>query len=120
MATNNSGYMFIGMIGLTYSTGLSSIWLMIGWIVGDLAASLLIMKKVRIATELHDVHSFGGLLAQWHHTDYNLLRRVTGVLTILFLGAYAAADGLCAGQAAIRENGAGDDGSWCHRFPVVA
>ena len=91
VATNNSGYMFIGMIGLTYSTGLSSIWLMIGWIVGDLAASLLIMKKVRIATELHDVHSFGGLLAQWHHTDYNLLRRVTGVLTILFLGAYAAA-----------------------------
>lgn len=91
VATNNSGYMFIGMIGLTYSTGLSSIWLMIGWIVGDLAASLLIMKKVRIATELHDVHSFGGLLAQWHHTDYNLLRRVSGILTVLFLGAYAAA-----------------------------
>ena len=91
VATNNSGYMFIGMIGLTYSTGLSSIWLMIGWIIGDLAASLLIMKKVRIATETHDVHSFGGLLAQWHHTDYNLLRRVSGVLTIMFLGAYAAA-----------------------------
>ncbi|MBI1173856.1 MAG: sodium/proline symporter [Sideroxydans sp.] len=91
VATNNSGYMFIGMIGLTYSTGLSSIWLMIGWILGDFAASLLIMKKVRIATEKHHVHSFGGLLAQWHHTDYNLLRRVAGVLTVLFLGAYAAA-----------------------------
>jgi sodium/proline symporter len=91
VATNNSGYMFIGMIGLTYTTGLSSIWLMIGWILGDLAASLLIMKKVRLATEAHDVHSFGGLLAQWHHTEFNLLRRVTGVLTILFLGAYAAA-----------------------------
>ena len=91
VATNNSGYMFIGMIGLTYTTGLSSAWLMIGWILGDLAASLLIMKKVRIATEVHDVHSFGGLLAQWHHTDYNVLRRVAGMLTILFLGAYAAA-----------------------------
>jgi Na+/proline symporter len=91
VATNNSGYMFIGMIGLTYTTGLSSVWLMIGWILGDLAASLLIMKKVRLATETHDVHSFGGLLAQWHHTEFNLLRRVTGVLTILFLGAYAAA-----------------------------
>ncbi len=91
VATNNSGYMFIGMIGLTYTTGLSSVWLMIGWILGDFAASLLIMKKVRIATEVHDVHSFGGLLAQWHHTDYNVLRRVAGILTILFLGAYAAA-----------------------------
>lgn len=96
VATNNSGYMFIGMIGLTYSTGLSSIWLMIGWILGDLAASLLIMRKLREATEAHDIHSFGGLLADWsdkngHGTNFNLLRRITGLLTILFLGAYAAA-----------------------------
>jgi len=91
VATNNSGYMFIGMIGLTYTTGLSSIWLMIGWIAGDLAASLLIMKKLRLATEEQNIHSFGGLLADWHGTDFNLLRRITGLLTILFLGAYAAA-----------------------------
>jgi len=91
VATNNSGYMFIGMIGLTYTTGLSSVWLMIGWIFGDLIASLLIMKKLRETTEAHDIHSFGGLLAEWHGTDFNLLRRITGVLTILFLGAYAAA-----------------------------
>ncbi len=91
VATNNSGYMFIGMIGLTYTTGLSSIWLMIGWIAGDLVASLVIMKKVRIASERENVHSFGGLLAQWNHHNFNLLRRVTGILTIFFLGAYAAA-----------------------------
>ncbi|MDT8376434.1 MAG: sodium/proline symporter [Mariprofundaceae bacterium] len=91
VATNNSGYMFIGMIGLTYTTGLSSIWLMVGWIIGDFAASLLIMKKVRITTEQEDVHSFGGLLAQWGQNEFNLLRRVTGVLTVIFLGAYAAA-----------------------------
>lgn len=91
VATNNSGYMFIGMIGLTYSTGLSSVWLMLGWIAGDLAASLLIMKKLRDTAEAEHVHSFGGLLAQWHGTDYSILRRVSGVLTILFLGAYAAA-----------------------------
>jgi len=91
VATNNSGYMFIGMIGLTYSTGLSSIWLMLGWIAGDLAASLLIMKKLREASEVEDVHSFGGLLAQWHGTDFALLRRASGLLTVLFLGAYAAA-----------------------------
>ncbi|MFQ5344897.1 MAG: sodium/proline symporter [Mariprofundus sp.] len=91
VATNNSGYMFIGMIGLTYTTGLSSIWLMLGWIAGDLAASLLIMKKLRLATEAHDIHSFGGLLADWGGRQYNLLRRITGIVTILFLGAYAAA-----------------------------
>ncbi|HKJ83197.1 MAG TPA: sodium/proline symporter [Mariprofundaceae bacterium] len=91
VATNNSGYMFIGMIGLTYTTGLSSIWLMIGWIIGDFMASVLMMKQVRVTTEKQDIHSFGGLMAQWHHTDYNILRRMSGLLTIIFLGSYAAA-----------------------------
>jgi Na+/proline symporter len=34
VATNNSGYMFIGVIGYTYATGLPAIWLMFGWILG--------------------------------------------------------------------------------------
>ncbi|MCP4461124.1 MAG: sodium/proline symporter, partial [Cytophagales bacterium] len=39
-ATCNSGYMFIGVIGYTYAAGLASIWLMVGWILGDFLASL--------------------------------------------------------------------------------
>ena len=39
VATNNSGYMFIGVIGFTYQSGLAAIWLMIGWIVGDFIGS---------------------------------------------------------------------------------
>jgi sodium/proline symporter len=46
MATNNSGYMFIGLIGFTYLVGLSSIWLMIGWILGDFLISKTIHKKI--------------------------------------------------------------------------
>jgi len=91
VATNNSGYMFTGMIGFTYSTGLSSIWLMIGWIVGDLAASLSIMKRLRQMSEKRDLHSFGGLLADWHGEGFNKLRRISGLLILIFLGAYAAA-----------------------------
>ncbi|MDQ6992614.1 MAG: sodium/proline symporter [Mariprofundus sp.] len=91
VATNNSGYMFTGMIGFTYSTGLSSIWLMIGWIVGDLAASLSIMKRLRQVAEQRDLHSFGGLLADWHGQGFNKLRRMSGLLIVIFLGAYAAA-----------------------------
>jgi sodium/proline symporter len=30
IATNNSGYMFIGLMGYTYAVGLASIWLMVG------------------------------------------------------------------------------------------
>jgi SSS family transporter len=91
VATNNSGYMFIGMIGLTYEIGLSSIWLMIGWIIGDLSASLLTLDKLHKASRAKTIHSFGGLLSQWHGTDHRHLRRLTGLLTIIFLTLYAAA-----------------------------
>jgi sodium/proline symporter len=35
VATNNSGYMFIGMIGYAYVNGLSAMWIMICAIFGD-------------------------------------------------------------------------------------
>lgn len=91
VATNNSGFMFIGMIGLTYSTGLSSIWLMIGWITGDLIASLLTLKQLHATSRSARIHSFGGLLAHWHEEDNHLLRRLTGIITIVLLTLYAAA-----------------------------
>jgi Na+/proline symporter len=91
VATNNSGYMFVGQIGYTYEVGLSSIWLMVGWIAGDLVASLVIYKKLRVITEERDLLSFGGLLSRWHGTDYGRLRVLVGVITVVFLGTYAAA-----------------------------
>ena len=91
VATNNSGFMFIGMVGLTYTTGLASIWVMIGWIFGDLLGNLLAVRQIRLASGQKSIHSFGGLLANWHGTDYTWLRRLSGLLTVIFLGAYAAA-----------------------------
>lgn len=100
VATNNSGYMFIGMIGYTYSVGLSSIWMMLGWVLGDFVASLLVHRPVREMTERHGVHTFGGLLSHWHDTNYSALRFLVGLITLLFLGTYAAAQ-LSAGSKAL-------------------
>ncbi len=91
VATNNSGFMFIGMIGMTYASGLSSIWLMVGWIVGDLMVSLLTLRPLHAASRSSKVHSYGGLLAHWHGDDNHTLRRLVGLLTIFFLTLYAAA-----------------------------
>lgn len=91
VATNNSGYMFMGMIGYTYMVGLASIWLMIGWIAGDFLASLFVHKRLRVVTEQGKVLSFAGALSCWHGTDYRVLRVVAGIITVVFLGTYAAA-----------------------------
>jgi sodium/proline symporter len=100
IATNNSGYMFIGMIGFTYTYGLSSIWLMAGWITGDFLTSLLVHKKLRITTQQQNTHSFAGALSTWHGAEYGRLRMLGGLLTVLFLGTYAAAQ-LNAGSKAL-------------------
>ncbi len=91
VATNNSGFMFIGMIGMTYATGLSSIWLMVGWIAGDLMVSLLTLRPLHAASRSSQVHSYGGLLAHWHGDANHALRRLVGLLTLFFLTLYAAA-----------------------------
>lgn len=92
IATNNSGYMFIGMIGYTYTSGLQSIWLMIGWILGDLIVSFFVHKKLRQVTQSEGALSFGGVLSRWQKgTNFKKLRFLVGVITVIFLGVYAAA-----------------------------
>lgn len=92
IATNNSGYMFIGMIGFTYTTGLQSIWLMIGWVFGDLLVSFFVHKKLRVVTESENLLSFGGVLSRWQSgTNFKKLRFLVGIITVIFLGVYAAA-----------------------------
>jgi len=92
VATNNSGYMFIGLIGYTYTSGIQSSWIMIGWIVGDYIMSMFVHKKLREVTEAEDLLSFGGVLSRWQRgTSFKKLRFIAGLITFIFLGVYAAA-----------------------------
>jgi sodium/proline symporter len=52
VATNNSGFMFVGLIGATYSEGLSALSMMAGWVLGDYCAWVVgIPKALRIRSE---------------------------------------------------------------------
>ena len=99
VATNNSGYMFIGVIGYTYATGLASIWLMVGWIVGDLVASLLIHRPVREAAESTGEASYLGLLSHWGGVRFKRLQRLGAIISLVFLLAYAGAQLVAGGKA---------------------
>ena len=100
IATYNSGFMFVGMTGYTYLHGLASIWIMVGFIVGDLLASLFIHKRLRKVSEDSEVLSYPTALSRWNKTDFRKLRFLGGLISILFLGAYAAAQ-LGAGSKAL-------------------
>ncbi|MDX1492083.1 MAG: sodium/proline symporter [Pseudohongiellaceae bacterium] len=100
VATNNSGYMFIGVIGYTYATGLASIWLMVGWILGDYLASLYVHKRLRQATRVTGEVSYAGVLSNWYGQNHSALQRLIGLISLLFLLTYAAAQ-LVAGSKAL-------------------
>lgn len=99
VATNNSGYMFIGVIGYTYTVGLSAFWMMAGWIVGDFIASQLVHRKLREATAKTGEVSYIGVLSQWHNALPGY-QRLAALLSMLLLLSYAAAQ-LLAGSKAL-------------------
>lgn len=100
VATNNSGYMFIGVIGYTYATGLAAFWLMVGWIAGDFLASQFIHSRLRKATEDCEEVSYAGVLANWNASHHKHLQRLIAIIGFGFMLAYASAQ-LVAGSKAL-------------------
>lgn len=100
VATNNSGYMFIGVIGYTYVTGLAAVWLMLAWILGDFIASTFIHSRLRHATQQTSEASYAGVLSNWYGQGDVTLQRLIALISLVFLMAYAGAQ-LVAGSKAL-------------------
>ena len=91
VATNNSGYMFIGIVGFTYTVGLPALWVSAGFVLGDFLISLIAHRELRRAAGATGEVSYAGVLSAWHGTDFVWMRRLVGGLSMLFLLAYASA-----------------------------
>lgn len=120
MATGNSGFMFIGLIGFTYQVGLAAIWLTFGWLIGDWIAWFVVHKRLRQVSEEVDTETVSSFLGQdvqlvdssvgaavaadspaGHKTSMNRwITILAALITLGFLGAYAAAQ-LQAGSKAL-------------------
>ena len=91
-ATKYSGYMFIAFIGYVYTFGLSAIWLLLGAVTGDLVSFILVHSKVRQKSAEVGAVSYPELLSRWlGEPEYTRLRLVIGIVCLLFLTTYAAA-----------------------------
>ena len=99
VASNNSGFMFIGAIGFTYTYGLSAFWLLFAWIVGDYLSWLIVHRKLRAQSEQLQSTSVVGFLAHDGKNNHRQLQIILGVLTVIFLTLYAAAQLKAGGKA---------------------
>lgn len=99
MATNNSGFMFVGLIGATYGAGISAAWIMVGWMFGDYFTWFWVPGRLRERSEQQDARTvptfLGGPAHAW------LPRSGAAIVTLLFVGAYASAQ-LSAGSKALQ------------------
>ena len=103
-ATKYSGYMFIAYMGYIYQYGLSAIWLACGFFFGDMVSYLFVHQKLREHSEKTNAMSYADLISRWHSKDsgsgdYKALKITIGIITLLFLTTYAAAQFNAGGKA---------------------
>ncbi|AFY55625.1 SSS sodium solute transporter [Rivularia sp. PCC 7116] len=99
MSTGQSGLLFIGQVGFAYKSGISSIWLILGWALGDYIAWWLFFKRLREISEETGSETVSGFLGQ-NTNGVRVITIISALITIAFLGAYAAAQ-LVAGSKAL-------------------
>lgn len=97
VATQNSGFMFVGLTAAAYKSGVAAAWLMIGWVIGDYAAWFVVHKRLRQASgEVNTVPDFLGVGMK----NGKVVGIAAAVITLVFLGVYASAQ-LTAGSIAL-------------------
>ena len=99
LSTGQSGFLFTAQVGYAYTQGISAVWLAIGWAMGDYLAWLLVFKKLRQVSEVTESETVPNFLAQ-KQSGYRWITIVSALITIFFLGTYAAAQ-LLAGSKAL-------------------
>jgi len=99
MATGQSGLLFVGQVGYAYTVGISVIWLTIGWAIGDYLAWRLVFGRLRDLSEQTSAETVSAFLGQ-NMKGERVIVIISAIITIAFLGAYAAAQ-LVAGSKAL-------------------
>ncbi|MBE9036408.1 sodium/proline symporter [aff. Roholtiella sp. LEGE 12411] len=99
MSTGQSGLLFLGQVGFAYKIGISAIWLVIGWAIGDYIAWWFFFKRLRQISEDTSSDTVSAFLAQNTPGD-RWISIVSAIIIIAFLGSYAASQ-LVAGSKAL-------------------
>ena len=99
MASLMSGFMFIGYIGLVYSTGLYATWFFIGELTGLIVLTPWMQCAIQRISGEQGVLPFTGLLGRHNGQRYGIVIAITAALTVFFLGIYAAAQLKAGGKA---------------------
>ena len=101
VATNNSGFMFVGILGYAYRSGVEVVGFQIAWILGDLGSWMWFQRRLRQRAGASNARSLAELVAADGETARSRpVAIVAGLTTFVLLTIYAAAQ-LKAGSVAL-------------------
>ena len=96
VSTWNSGYMFIGFIGFTFTMGYSIIWIGFGSMIGQIVAWIWLYKFIQQSANERGIRSLSSLVSDVTGSPE---AKLAAVLSVLFLSVYAAAQLTSGGKA---------------------
>jgi len=96
VSTWNSGYMFIGFIGFTFTMGYSIMWIGLGSMVGQIVAWVWLYKFIQQSANERGVRSLSSLVSDVTGSPE---AKLAAMLSVLFLAVYAAAQLTSGGKA---------------------
>lgn len=100
VSTTCSGFMFIGLIGSTWKLGVYAAWFAFGLIAGNYVSWRLIAEPFRARARVTRASTIPQFLALTREGESRSIRRAAGLLILVFLSLYAAAQ-LNAGSKAL-------------------
>ncbi len=99
VASSESGWLVIGLVGMGYQWGAQSVWTVPGVLLGYACNWYLVAPRLRAQTQALGAITIPGYLASRYGDRWNLLRGL-GILTILFcMMFYVSAQFTAAGKA---------------------
>lgn len=100
VASACSGFMFIGLMGATYFLGVYIYWMALGLFLGSLLAWVFVIGRFHQVASHSQSRTFPEYLAGGQAQGASKVKRLSALIVVLFLGAYAGAQ-LNAGSKAL-------------------
>ncbi len=97
-ATGESSWALLGLPGLAYATGLSSIWTAIGCVSGIIVSWAVFAWRFQKEAEKYDAQTFTDYLAKKHKDSEQLLRIVSSLTIVFFFFFYVGAQFIGGGK----------------------
>ena len=96
VSTWNSGYMFIGFIGFTFTMGYSIVWIAFGSMAGQIVAWIWLYKFIQESANERGLRSLSSLVSEATGSPE---AKLAAILSILFLSVYPPAQLTSGGKA---------------------